>query len=340
MAGDLEFGKSGEDSLKQTNPPCPEVVREARPLPWAELLPHAQEALIQLLRVLTTAATSTKYSVSEAEQPSTSILIRGDRGYGKTTVLLTAKHVSETFEQSIGDNSAHNYSAFQPWLLKLKWLDVLDLESVPSQANLLATLLVRIRDALDQESPQSRSRGLGVPSSILEEGIERPWKKLDRLLRDAAFMWEDAFGSNDPRRERAEQQITAAEQLSKFQKEFRTAIELVSKALTRRQAEQGRVLVLPIDHVDRSIDHLYNIVKLLRLASSHHLWFLLAAGRPDLQLFLEQAFQRETLSGDRKLSSPSGPGLDENAIEQARVIARYQAAATLLRTLPPTLPRS
>jgi hypothetical protein len=145
------------------------------------------------------------------------------------TVLLTAKYATDKglkyitlspSSQATEEHSspaAHCQCYLQKLDKRLRWLNMLDLESVPSQANLLATVLIRIRDALDEEYPETRSRGLGVPSSILEEGLEKPWKRLDTLIRNATFMWEDKFGSNDPRRERSQQQITAAEQLARFQ---------------------------------------------------------------------------------------------------------------------------
>ncbi len=315
-------------------------IPESRALEWKELLPTTRDALFALFDWLD-AATRTRGSNPKHEQPSTSLLISGDRGFGKTTVLLTAAYACEKGEgyfngSASADDSDEERSRrqkLQKRLIELPdkvvWLRTLDMEPVPARANLLATLLVCIRDALENRFPAAQAHGRGMPASILEGGVEKPWRKIDRLVRDATFMWEDAFGQNDPRRERAEQQIKAAETLATFQDDFRDAVDLVAQALGHPRRDDSPVLVLPIDHVDRSIDHLFSIVKLLRMASSPRLWFVLAAGREDFQLFLERAFQKELLTAGNIV-------LDEEGSDQTQAIARQQAAATLRRSLPPS----
>ncbi|HCF61761.1 MAG TPA: hypothetical protein DFS52_27660 [Myxococcales bacterium] len=314
-------------------------VPEAKALEWPELLPSTRSALLELFEWLDLAVdlSSPSPQPEQPEQPSTSLLIAGNRGFGKTTLLLTAAYAhgrGEHYCESSGENRAspspdsqrQRLAAILPKLRRrVCWLETLDLEPLSERANLLAILLVSIRKAFDERYPASESRGRrGVPS-ILEPAAEKPWGQIDRLVRNATFMWEDAPGGADPRRERAEQQLKAAEIFVSFQQDFRETLRGVSEALGADE-QQPSVLVLPIDNVDRSIEHLYGIVKLVRMASSPRLWFLLASGRPEFQLFLERSFQKELAA--------SGALIGTSAQDQTRAIARRQAATTMRRSLP------
>jgi hypothetical protein len=310
---------------------------ESEALDWEDLFPGTQDAFKKLIELLKEATEDRREAQPKEEQENpryeqlpTSILVSGDRGFGKTTVLLTAEYATgkgRAYLNEDSDSPDGLGNRLQELKSRVCWLEMLDLEPTLGKANLLATVLVRIRDALDRRYPALGRHGNGVPASILEEGVEKPWKSIDHLIRDATFMWEEASNTVDPRRERADQQIRAAETYARFQQDFKEAVQGVAKALGRDSDDGATVLVLPIDHVDRSVEHLYGIVKLMRMAVSPHLWFLLAAGRQDFQLFLERSFQHELLAG-------SSAGMDSEFIDQTREIARYQSAARLQRSLP------
>lgn len=315
----------------------PEAIPEAKAYAWHELLDSTKGALRRLIQWLDTAV-ETSSGTHEHEQLSTSLLLFGDRGSGKTTVLLTAAYALDDPRRFLPDGFDSGHRALLEeaelrnkleWLGgRVSWLDTLDLEPLPAQANLLATLLVRIRGALGYPGTHS-NHGRRGPSSFLDGGDEKPWIAIDRLINDATFMWEDLPGGTDPRRERAAHQITAAETFSKFPHDFQKAVQLVAEALGRGRQDEPPVLVLPIDNVDRSIEHLHSIVKLTRMAVSPRLWFLLAAGREEFQLFLERAFQRELV--------PSGQSeFGARSRDETLSIARRQAATTMRRALPPS----
>ncbi len=121
------------------------------------------------------------------------------------------------------------------------------------------------------------------------------------------------------------EQIKAAEIYADFQNRFKKTMEKTIK-LVKERGMRTELFVLPIDNVDRSIEHISNISKLIRLAASHRLWFILAAVRPDYQLFLERSFQNELLR--------SAPGSNASNWDQTQAIARRQAATSMRRTLP------
>ncbi|RKH14574.1 hypothetical protein D7V97_02805 [Corallococcus sp. CA053C] len=328
---------------------------ESRAFPWDDLLEPTQRGLYELLSWLEAACGSSLAAGDvRDEHLSTSLLISGPRGSGKTTVLLSAVQALRHWRAFLGltrggqleagasGARASGREAMRRDLCttleriegRVVWLEPLDLEPVPPGANLLATLLVRVRAALDApQEDTSPSTGHGRwSSSILEESAEEAWGKLDHLIRDASFMWEDSASTLDTRA-RAEQQIKAAEIYATFQHRFARAMEDVAKTLSlpRFGTAQGEqvILVLPIDNVDRSIEHLHNIVKLTRMVASRRLWFVLAAGHQEFQLFMERSFQKELiLSGQAGLGSA---GQDETLS-----IARRQSATTLRRALPPS----
>lgn len=328
---------------------------EATALRWFDLLPATQKALEELINWLyaashsrqeAAAGSSSKTQGSE-EQLATSALVSGDRGFGKTTVLLSTAYALRApgeFTRPRDDGASSPLAdprararceRLVATLDKLRdrivWLDPLDMEPLPTQANLLATLLVRVRNALDL-SPERKRKDRWAPPSLLEEGLNDPYGKIDKLVRDATFMWEDIPVQGMDPRQRAEQQIKAAEIYATFRRDFFDAMDSVSRLLAERRFGHGSqekvLLVLPIDNVDRSIQHLHLILKLTRMVASRQLWFVLASGRSEFQLFLERSFQMELTSSGQ---TPVGLKSQEETLS----IARRQAAAAIRRVLPP-----
>ncbi|RKH62916.1 ATP-binding protein [Corallococcus aberystwythensis] len=317
----------------------PTPLPEARAFVWADLLTPTQQGLRELFSWLEAACKGPVDAAGvSAEHLSTSLLVSGARGSGKTTLLLSAVQALRDWKRFVGGPGRPEMAALSRTLERLErrilWLEPLDLEPVPSQANLLATLLVRVRAALDHPRHAKGARGESSrwASSILEEGAEETWGKLDHLIRDASFMWEDIPSTTDAR-VRAEQQIRASEIFANFQSRFADAMEDVARTLSmpRFGASGGEqvLLVLPIDNVDRSIEHLYNIVKLTRMVASPHLWFVLAAGHQEFQRFMERSFQKELIVSGQA-------GIGSHGQEETLAIARRQAATTLRRALPPS----
>lgn len=322
---------------------------EALPLEWDELLETTQRATGELIRWLCSAARAldakdahrTRESDGHREtneQLATSVLVAGDRGFGKTTVLLSAAEAFSKPDSFIPESVARESrearelrSLLKDFRRQMVWLEPLDMEPLPTDANLLATLLVRVRDALNPDLAGNKSQKM-FPAVLPEEGAEDPWAKIDTLVRDATFMWEDKPVQGQDARQRAEYQLKAAEIYSTFRSRLFEAIDLVSRYLARRRGqddseEGGVILILPIDNVDRSIQHLHLILKLTRMVASRRLWFVLASGRQEFQLFLERTFQAELTEFGKAVS-------DSKGADETRSIARRQAAAAMRRVLP------
>lgn len=317
---------------------------EAHRMKWNDLLPPLQEAMRNLLVRLAGAVKTVKWSIDHPEQAAgeeittSCFLVYGDRGTGKSTVLLSAKAAacSETTAEFFGHEGERRdlwedtkNSAKELQDAGLIWLDVLDMEPLPRDTNLLATLLVRLRNALYAPGTEAQPP---TPTSILEEGADSARHQLDRLIKDATLMWEDI--EEPDTRSRANRQIEAADIYARFTERFRSAMGALSRELGRYKGRghEYHPIVLPIDNIDRSTDHLYNIIKLAQMVACPHLWIVMAGDREDIGTFLERAYWKELIqvgAGAGGLGKVGARGEDE-----ALVMARRQAAAASHKLLP------
>lgn len=162
---------------------------------WVDLAEPLKPAVEKLIGILADIATMPGKPEERKEQ-NNNLLVTGSRGAGKTTVLMTARYAIENRDKFLAgapDGVREKLTKFLDRLdNRFVWLDVLNLEPLPATANLLATLLVRVRGALEG-SDHAKPR-----ASILEEATDDCWNRIDKLVRDAAFFWEET-PVQDPR---------------------------------------------------------------------------------------------------------------------------------------------
>lgn len=325
-------------------PPRP----EAHAMAWDDLLPPVKRAVRDLLVHIHDAE-----QIKENDEVANCFLVYGDRGTGKTTVLLSAKdaiYKEEYFtieENAQGENpkerKRHEKSEEKEWrkdsqecAKKLReqgivWLEVLDLEPLPSEANLLTTVLTRVRNALD--TPDSKKKGAGL-TSLFEEDANSARQQLGRLIDDATLMWEDIHEVDT--RNRANRQVAAANIYADFSNRFKEAMDKLSRELGHLHGSQSKPcsIVLPIDNIDRSTDHLYAIIKLAQMVSCRRLWLLMAGDRQDIDTFLERAFWKELIRVRDGLGAGARGKMGFGEEDESYVMARRQAAAASQKILP------
>ncbi len=312
---------------------------------WYELLPPVKEAVCELLIRLDGASQYKKKSAN-------CFLLYGSRGTGKTTVMLSARHAvkypvkfferlpDRDEQQPIGDQhgnedakqrEATRESASNLHKAHACWLDMLDLEPLPSMSNLLTTLLTRVQGALELH-PNGRRRPK-PPRSPFEEGADSARELLSRLISDATLMWQDIEESDT--RDRANREVAAASIYAEFQASFKEAMKKLAEELAQRSGQdRAPPIILPIDNVDRSANHAHSMVKLAQMVSCEHLWLVLVADHADIFTLLERAYWKELIrtgEGPGLSGKPSVDGEDE-----AFIMARRQAAAALQKILPPS----
>lgn len=327
---------------------------EAHASRWDSLLPPVQDAVRDLLLRIRGATETVGFNKKREDNQrenadvlqdvANCFLIYGDRGTGKTTVLCNAK-------EALGDPNSFFHPAdkesMEPKkksakecaekLGKVVWLDVLDLEPLPPKANMLTSVLTRVRDALDALDAPGADDATPMPqgpSSLFEESAESARHKLHRLINDATLMWED-ISENDTR-SRANRQVAAADIYAHFRKQFVAALSTLSSELGMRRFGRGVEcpIVLPIDNIDRSTDHLHAIVKLAQMVDCRYLWLVMAGDRVDVDTFLERAYWKELIRTDGGLAASGKRG--PKGEDESFVMARRQAAAASQKLLPPS----
>ena len=316
---------------------------EAHAMKWDELLPPIKRAVRDLLIRLDGAE-----RIAEEAEVADCFLVYGSRGTGKTTVLLSAQEAIHKQEGYFTSDNEHQKKPEEEesadeksWREEAKnsakkirdivWLDILDLEPLPPETNLLTTVLTRVRNALDKSGSEQKSSPLTSP---FEEDANSARQLLGRLINDATLMWEDI--QEPDTRSRANRQVAAAVIYADFRERFKKAMKELSKELGRRHGSQTehRSIVLPIDNIDRSTDHLYAIIKLAQMVSCRHLWLVMAGDYQDIDSFLERAYWKELIriKAGAGAMGKKGPGGEDEAF----VMARRQAAAAIQKLLPPS----
>jgi hypothetical protein len=313
---------------------------EAHFMKWEQLMSPVRYAIRDLLHCLD-GATHNGGAVGES---ANCFLVYGDRGTGKTTVLLSAKYACTNpntfFEKSKeapsyycgNDEEKKRRSAEESAgrLSDIVWLDVLDLEPLPSKTNLLTTVLTRVLKAVEITGDEK----LSEPTSIFEDKPNSARRQLKALINDASLMWEDIH--EEDTRSIANRQISAADIYSQFHEKFQQTMDRLSLELGRRKTGTDKhvAIVLPIDNIDRSTDHLIRVVKLGQMVLSPRLRLVMAGDRQDVDTFLERAYWKELIRIGEVPGSigKTGPGQEDEAL----VMARRQSAAALHKLLPPS----
>ena len=135
---------------------------EAAGMKWGELLSPTKRAVAELLNRLrgavevaalerhdlnhydTAGASHDHMSAKVPKQIDSTLLVKGERGTGKTTVLLCARDATERSEEFFEGAAAHEQAVVDANAIseKIIWLDPLDMEPMSATANPLTTLLV------------------------------------------------------------------------------------------------------------------------------------------------------------------------------------------------------
>lgn len=271
------------------------------------------------------------------------ILVTGESGSGKTTVLKAASELClshpSALETQRPRTETERESAMRRYLLNdglrilrkhLHWIDVLDVEPMPSNANFLTTLLIAIRRSLFPQPTRT-----SAPMGLLAELEGNPKAELDRLITESAFVWQEIHESDT--RDRAHRQQRAAEHYTSFRQDLSRALEMLGKALDEQRSGSSRwrtkfgcTLVLPIDNVDRSAEHAEAVFKVAQLVASPHLILVLSGDRSDIADLLARSY-------GRSLARSQDAHVPARFDDEEGVIARRQAASVLSKVCPPHL---
>ena len=329
--------------MDDKNRTVPRLRPEARPLTWDRLDRVQQKAFEDLVVMLGDAVDQLDLCAKDtdrtepavlkaARQAETNrlVLLAGDRGTGKTTMLYTLMAATLAGEKS-GDAWP---STIQVGKLRerLVWLSPLNLETLPGPANLLASILTRVEQT-------EADQGFGIPRSgeggrrgILERSAQGGdlLADLRQLKSDVALAWD---GNLDERGGHLDPDPYAVEVLRAEQARLRLN-PMLGKALdgwagrvADRSALKNPLFILPIDDVDLNPTRVMEVLRLLRMISVNRLFFIVAGHLTDIDFVM---FQKTI--GDIWSTRPHAKGTDDQAF--IRGIARGITTKAITKILP------
>lgn len=283
--------------------------QEAKPLRLAELDPAQNDAARAIVALIAscirqddkgnaheTSARRFQLPDGIATRKSRVIFLSGARGTGKTTVLMTLLAATDAKPEDVHakgcqgkcenrENPPSKESCIatrDDWNLVVEhaiWLDPLDMERMPPSANLLAAILVRIREAMDRAlGPRS---DFGSPRRFAmgasPQADTDPHEMLESLQRDVAMAWDPT--DIGPRRASAGQSDAHAVEVLEAERGrlgFNARLERTVRLYVDRVKALHRlahrpVLVLPVDDFDLNPTRCLELLRFLRMVSVPHL---------------------------------------------------------------------
>jgi len=197
------------------------------------------------------------------------MFLSGKRGTGKTSVL-------KALQNTIESNQKETYNSDELQNLvnekqNLIWLELLDLDPLPSTSNLLVSILLRIQTAIGRCSQQSR--GMLDPCTEKEEIAN----EIRRLVTDFTIAWEGNLqsrqGNIDPDTFALEVRRAESARLKMYDL-FSNLLNKVRdhiKTMNQYETDDGnanRILfVLPVDDFDLNPKLSLELLKLIRMIS-------------------------------------------------------------------------
>jgi hypothetical protein len=254
--------------------------REANPFPWKDLTRQQQSAVETIAGLLLEALKRNERRKEDAstaldfDRHSQLVFIDGDRGMGKTSVLLSVRGLLG--HRELAGLPKGPVRRLHEDRKKFVLLETLDMEPLAPTANLLAAILVRISSRLDYPGKPIPPR-LALALDELD-GREKLASELHQLELDAVLAW---AGTEKQRARYADPTAYAAEVL---------ASERAGLSLNPRLAKvldglahnvfadegNGPIFVLPVDDFDLAPARCLELLRIIRMVSSPRLVFLIA----------------------------------------------------------------
>jgi hypothetical protein len=269
------------------------------------------------------------------DRASRLVFIDGDRGTGKSSVLLTLVKAttngygdswkpSEEADEGRQRREVAAYIVCSTELQKrLVWLEPLDLESASARAsNPLAAILVRIADAAEH--------CMGAISTRCHEDFDDVLHELSQLQTDAALAWRgDPPEGGDPDTY-AEHAKRAARVSLKLNKQLEDVLDKLAKLLAGSRGIRDPLFVLPVDDIDLAPQRAPDLLRVLRMLSTPRLFTVLLGKVDDLESVMAADIAGHLVDVSKKASG------DDGIKEDRALIARQTAAHGLRKLVPPS----
>lgn len=284
---------------------------EAVPFTWDRLTPTQQSAVNDIAGCFLDALGAIDDPTRGVKAPSDPLdrdrrsqlaFIDGDRGTGKSSVLLTLRDLTSG-RREVSNALPAQVRGLKSQAQRIVWLETLDMEPLTSDTNLFAAILVRIANVFDPGSRASPA----PPLAVLDErdGRSSAMAELHRLQTDAILVWDGVGkrGGSEPHAHAAE--VLRAERAGlELNRRLGGVLDTLTDTLRRR--DQGDpLLVLPVDDFDLAPRHALDLLRLIRMVTTKRLFFVIAGSVRIAESVLQLASEGElrALAG----SAPADP---------------------------------
>jgi len=216
-------------------------------------------------------------SVISLDKPSSSqsqlLFLSGNRGVGKTSLLLSLKDLlNKKLTESTLDISREKLEKLAQ---NIVWLNHMESESLPDSSNLLASIMVRLENAINKKlnkQSQSFNHHYDIqPSS----DSDNPILQLQRLQADVAQSWD----GNMPQRGEHLDPETLSYEILQAERARRDINDRLSKVLNNfsklRDEFKSLLFVLPIDDFDQNPSRCLEILRLVRMITVPRMFFII-----------------------------------------------------------------
>jgi hypothetical protein len=289
----------------------------------------------------------------DAIRRTRSAFVVGGRGTGKTTVLDTFRRDSrpsatwrtgEVLQRPELDDQPRQRQAalageredlLQRIRGRVVWLETLDMEPLPPETNLLASILVRLEEAAkgysgELLSSSRRPRGLTDPTSEYHSAL----LALQRLQTDVALAWDgnlrDRKGSLDPDAYAVEVMRVERARLSLNTKFAETLQKLAAYVFLGRDVKDV-LFILPVDDFDLNPPICLDLLRVLRLISIPRLFTIVLGDLNVASTVLSLKLSNDLGSIVRRLQAPMIAVLPSTVASLAGDVA----ANAIRKLLPP-----
>jgi hypothetical protein len=229
----------------------------------------------------------TRTSRIDDDRKSRTMMISGDRGTGKTTLMLTLQHLltednSDGDDRILGEICNKQINTIRNRVI---WLDPLDMEHSSEETNLFVSILARVdealkpcfRDPTNEIYPYFNSVGQ-VP------GKDDVLMELRRLQVDASLAWEGNLVARAPSLDAdayATEVMRAEQARMGLNKRFRKLLDDIATKLRWEPNIKSPIFILAVDDFDLNPSRCLDILKLLRSLNVPRL-FTLVLGDEDV----------------------------------------------------------
>ncbi len=328
---------------------------EARPAKWDDLDTTQKEAFEVILQMIKEAVAdlprsrahefSDKVDWLSTSRSSRTVVLSGGRGTGKTTLLASL------INATTGRNGDGRYGAVpQPvadTMAKIRgriiWLEPMDMETVPRDSNLLASILVRIEDAIGRLGNIGRTdEGLRdteyFPSGLVESGpdYQQAMLELQRVQTAIALAWE---GNLQKRGAQIDPDAYAVELLRSenarlsVNKNLDAVLNKIAGQISWISNIRDPLFLLPIDDLDLNPIACLELLKMLRMISVPRLFALILG-----DIYVAEIVMNLKISGDLVQAANAGanaPELLSLGANEIAAVAGEVSANALRKLIPP-----